>query len=275
MTECLDDIQLEDALCGQCPPTAREHLAQCAACSRRLAEAQALRVGLRQAFAGVHAPAALVERIREQTVGATRGDGASAAPAVIHRLETCATNAHHPWARRHWSWLAAAAGIMILASLGIVWQLSTPSPVAAAEELVKLHEQNLAGNTGMVAHESHDQDEAYLSDKLGYKVEVPHNQGELRMKGCCVARFLGKQAGNVVVEGPRGRVSIIVSDVNARRLMTREKIVRDGSTFWVCPMKGFYTIAVEHDGLIYCAVGDDTPGHLVDILADILRQHGH
>ncbi|HUX02787.1 MAG TPA: hypothetical protein VMY35_17635 [Phycisphaerae bacterium] len=81
---------------------------------------------------------------------------------------------------------------------------------------------------------------------------------------------LRRRAGNFIVDGPNGPISVTVSDANARQLATDRRISRDGRTFWVCPMEGFYTVAVEEDGLNYCAVGDDAPEHLVDLLDGIL-----
>jgi hypothetical protein len=265
MTDCLDDIQIEEALCGQADEWVTAHLSLCSACHRRLVEAQAIRTQLRAAFQQVHVPQNLVERITQMTVGQGCEAPAATAPrrGYPHRI---------PRWMHHWGRLTAAACLILGVSLVALWQWTQPASASAAQELVRLHEQNLSGHMELM-HESHDQDEAFLSNKLGYKVAMPRDKGELRMKGCCVARFLGRQAGNMVIHGSNGPISVIVSDVNENELKTKANIVKDGRTFWVCPMKGFHTVAVRNGGLIYCAVGDETPENLVAILNDILNQH--
>ncbi|MDD4889374.1 MAG: hypothetical protein PHU85_05550 [Phycisphaerae bacterium] len=260
MTNCLSDIQIEDALCGDADEAARAHLADCPACRDRLAAAQAVRGQLRATLGAAKAPSALVDRIRRMTVAAQPVD---ARPPVRFAARML----------RHWRGLAAAAGLLVVLSVLAIMAFTRPTEAVAAQELIKLHEQNLAGQTDLLHHGTHDQSETYLSDTLGFKVAIPHDQGELRLRGCCVTRFLGQPAGNMMIAGPNGPVSVIVSNVNARELTTKVKIERDGRTYWVCPMKGFTTVAVQDGRLIYAAVGNETPDRLVAVLGDILSQH--
>ncbi|MCG3178215.1 MAG: hypothetical protein BIFFINMI_00540 [Phycisphaerae bacterium] len=246
MSDCLDDIQLEDALAGEPDAGAAGHLAACQACRGRLAEARELKTRLRQAFADVHV-----------------------SPQAEARVRSLSASGGRSLLRRWWPLAAAAclaAGLTVVA----VMRLGEPAPAqAAAMELVELHRQNLAGGQGM-QHESAADAQAYLRRELGFQCPVPDELGERRMKSCCVSRFLGRKAGNMVVQGPHGQVSLIVSDVNARQLQTGRKIEREGRTFWVCPMSGFRTVAVQQGGLIYCAVGDETPDYLAELLGDLL-----
>lgn len=257
MTDCLSDIQIEDVLAGSADASASGHLETCAACRQRVEAAKALQQRLRGAFQSVHAPADAAGRIRAATVEKT--------PAHAERRRP------RPWAIRHWGTLAAAASLLVVASVILIASLGGPtSAEAAAAELVEIHQANMAGHGDLVTHGTHDQTQAYLHEKLGFKPAVPDETGENRIRACCVSRFLGRRAGNMVVEGPHGPISVIVSDANAKQLQTGRSIVKAGRTYWVCPMKGFFTVAVQEGRLIYCAVGEEEPQHLADLLDGIL-----
>ena len=261
MTDCLDDIQVEDAACGPVEGAVANHLADCSACRERVAAAKAIRSRLQANFSAVAAPATLVGRIRELTVD-------SRSPTQRVRL---APRLLHHWGR----WAIAAS--LVLGVSGIVFMhLHQPAEAAASQatrELVTLHEANLSAHGDMAHHGSHDQSEAYLSDQLGFAVSVPRDQGELRVKGCCVSRLLGRPAGNMIVDGPNGKITLIVSEVKADELEAKAQIVRGGRKFLVCQMKEFCTVAVQQGRLIYCAVGKDRPDDLVDVLVKVLDQN--
>jgi hypothetical protein len=262
MTDCLNDIQIEDVLAGRGDEQARAHVRDCADCARRLDDAGATRHRLRAAFASIHAPRDAADRIRRAI--ATRTADAPGEPAPAERRG-------RPWLIRHLGALSAAAALVIVVLLVAILQLSQPSLAqAAAAELVRLHQANLAGHSEMVALGSAEQTQAYLAGKLGFTPAVPDELGDRRIRGCCVSRFLGRRAGNFIVDGPHGPISVVVSDANARQLQTDRKISLGGRTFWVCPMQGFYTVAVQEGPLIYCAVGDDEPDRLAALLDGIL-----
>lgn len=260
MTDCLNDMQIEDVLAGSAEPEGISHVDACPQCRQRVEAAKAVRTRLRKAVGSIHAPLETVDRIRALTVG--QPDKAPGRPA------------RPPWVLRHWGTLAAAASVLIIVSLAVVVNLVGPTPAeAAASELVQLHQHNMTGHDDLVRHGSHAETQAYLTEKLGFTPAVPDELGNRRIRGCCVSRFLGRRAGTMVVEGPGEPISIIVSDANARPLQTDRSIHKDGRTYWVCPMQGFFTVAVQEDGLIYCAVGKDTPEHLAELLDEILSRH--
>jgi hypothetical protein len=267
MSGCLDEIELEEALAGQAGEQAAAHLAECETCRGRLGEARALRERLRGALREVHVPDASADRVREMTVGLT--------PVPANQPgETGTPSVRRPWLLRRWGVLAMAASLLIILSVVVIQMTAPTSAQAAALELVNLHKQNLGGHHALISHDSHAESQAYLTEQLGFQPAVPDALGRGRIRACCVSRFLGRQAGNLVVDGPNGTISVIVSEMNARKLMTDRKITRNGRTYWVCPMEGYFTVGVQEGSLIYCAVGNDTPEHLVDLLDEILSRAG-
>ncbi len=258
MTPCLNDEQLEDALAGNPAPDASAHLAECAACRGRLADAVQLRDRLRNAFKSLHAPPELAERIAAATAGAP---GRPDAPVSGHRS----------WGRRYWPSLAAAAAILAVASLAAVWPYLRPAPAnAAVSELVRIHEQVLNDPDQFATHDGVDA-QAYLSRQLGFTPAVPDDPGDPRMRACCISQFLGAKAGAMVVDGPTRPITLVVAQVNGNPLRSSGRDIRKGGrTFWVCPMKGYVTVAVQEGRLIYCAVGEDSAEDLAAVLNRIL-----
>ncbi len=248
----LNDEQFEEALAGL--ETHAEHLSACADCRRQLQAHQDMRGRLQQTFAAVRSPADLAGRVR-QGMGKPK-----ARPLVIRWMPA----------------LAAAAAALIIAVPLIVVSLSTSNVQAAPSQLAQIHQANLArmNNPG----EFYAQDDpaklaAYFKDKLHFTPAMPRLEQGLAMRGCCKSHFENGIVGSYVVQTPSGYTSIVVVRDAPGRLGLKDKIERDGRTYFHGVSGCCTLVAVRLGEYTYCAVAMSNLGtdKLVELLGRLVN----
>lgn len=252
----LSDDQFEEALKN--PAYESGHIGECRACRQRLEYLRAVRGRLQSAFASVGVPPALAERIR-------------AAASVSHdaNMPSAAVSAPRPpilRLRRYALPLAAAAAILVLAVPLVVF-LSGPSPVQAAqEELVGIHQQNLAAGHSFYSEDDPEKLARYFTEKLGFAPAMPRlNQG-MAIRGCCIAHFQEKIVGSYVVDTPHGVVSIIVVSDRPEAVGLSRQADRNGQAIWAGHMSKCNMAAVRRGDYTYAAVSEVSQEQLVQLL---------
>jgi hypothetical protein len=248
----LNDEQFEEALAGA--EIFAEHLSACADCRRRLQAHQQMRGRLQRAFSSTAAPADLAGRVR----------GGMSKPKVRLRVI------------RWMPALAAAAAALILAVPLIVISLSTSDVQAAASQLAQIHQANLAqmnNPTQFYAQDDPAKLAAYFKDKLHFKPAMPKLEQGLEMRGCCKSHFDHGIVGSYVVQTPSGYTSIVVVRDAPERLGLKDKMERNGQTYFHGVSGCCTLVAVRLGEYTYCAVtmSDLGTDKLVDLLGRLVN----
>ncbi|MCY2930374.1 MAG: hypothetical protein NTV86_12910 [Planctomycetota bacterium] len=187
----LTDEQFEDILAGGPCPEGLPH-----ADLARLAQARALRLRLRGAFDGVRAEASLSARVQTALRGRTRGERTS------------------PWRRVAWRWIpAAVAAAALIVLVPAVLRVAAPTPAAAAsaQDLVRIHENNLAAAGGFFPADDRERLLATLRDKLQFDPVALPTGPDVKLQGGCLVRLANRQAGGYLLAVGDNRVTVIVS----------------------------------------------------------------
>lgn len=252
----LSDEQFEEVLGN--PASQSQHLVECETCRRRLEDMRAVRARLGSAFASVAAPSNLAERIRAAASGPLEATKPSS-PVPPRGLWT-------PRLRRYIWPLAAAAAVLVVA-LPLAVFLSGPSPVQAAQqELVSIHQHNLADGHGFYSEDEPAKLAQYFKEKLGFVPAMPKlNQG-MAIRGCCVAHFKEKITGSYVVDTPHGVVSIIVVSDQPEAVGLSRQGDRNGQPIWAGHMRKCNMAAVRNGGYTYTAVSEVPQEQLFQLL---------
>ncbi len=260
----LNDEQFEEALAGA--EIHAEHLSACADCRRRLQAHRDMRGRLQRAFSSAAAPADMAGRVR----------GGMATLSVAMQ----STRRSGLPATRVTRWmpaLAAAAAGLILAVPLIVVSLST-SDIQAAQQLAQIHQANLARMNMNDPNQFYAQDDpaklaAYFKDKLHFTPAMPRLEEGLEMRGCCKSHFDHGIVGSYVVQTPSGYTSIVVVGDGPGRLGLKDKIERNGQTFFHGVSGCCTLVAVRRGEYTYCAVAMSNLGtdKLVDLLGRLVN----
>lgn len=246
----LNDEQFEDALGPDPPRAVAEHLSACEKCRQTLAERMAIRARLQRAFAAVHAPAGLADRIRAQSPSAT---------GTRHMSLS--------FRRRVWPILAAATAVLVMA-LPLAVYLAGPSLAQAAQqELVDIHRNNLTDGHDFSSEYEPDKLAAYFRDKLGFVPAMPRLNRGMALRGCCVAHFRDQVVGSYVVNTPRGVISIIAVKDKPEAMGMKAWSTGAGRNFYSGAFGANSLAAVRMGDFTYCAVGEVPAESLVELLS--------
>ncbi len=252
----LNDEQLEDALAGE--PRHDEHLAACADCRRRLAGQKATQARLRQAMAGMVAPADLAQRI-----------GQGIAPAQLNVRRTKARPRVIRWAPA----LAVVAAVLVAVPV-IFYLLSADQAQAAGLRLAEIHQMNLSELKGGNFYTQDDPEKlaSYFKDQLHFSPAMPRVGQGLAMRGCCKKHFSDGVVGSYVVQTPSGFVSIIVVRQDAAALGLKDPVVQGGRSYYRSSYGQCNMVMTRLGDLSYCAVGKGDISHenLLDLLSRLV-----
>lgn len=186
----LTEEQFEDILAGGSTPEGFVD-----ADNARLDQARALRLRLRRAFNGVRADASLSSRVQQALRSQTRGPGVSSWRLVARR------------------WMPAAlAAAVLLAFVPALLHVLAPAPAAAStQDLVRIHEDNLAAAGGFFPAADRQRLLAMFRDKLQFDPVALPDGPDVKLKGGCIARLANRQAGGYLLAVGDNQVTVIVS----------------------------------------------------------------
>jgi hypothetical protein len=235
---------------------ASEHLADCALCRGRLAEKQAMANRLKEAFSGIHAPASLAERIRQETSVALPGEAGSARSRF----------------RAHWrGWAAAVSAIAaLLVVVPILMYLTTPPSAVAA--LADIHRHNMSESGAFVSEADPAKLAAYFKEHLGFNPRLPEPNHGLALRGCCVRHFQGDIAGSYVVATPAGIMSVVVVRRTPESMGITQQLHRNDRVYWKGSFARSRMVCVRIGDYTYCAVGEISHEYLTDLLSRLLAE---
>ncbi|MCY2926863.1 MAG: hypothetical protein NT031_15790 [Planctomycetota bacterium] len=185
----LTDEQFEDALAGSA-----ELGGLSAAEAARLDEARAVRSRLQRAFQGVRADGALALRLGQ----ALRSGPTEARPrwrVLSYRLIPAAV---------------AAAAILVFAPT--LWRVAAPvQALAGTRDLVRIHEENLAGKGGFFPAADRQKLIALFRDRLGFDPVVLPAGPDVKLQGGCLVRIANRDAGGYLLAVGDSQVTVLVT----------------------------------------------------------------
>lgn len=159
-----------------------------------LREARAIRSRVRRAFADVRADSSLARRVSQ----ALRDQAPAARPrwrVLSYRLMPAA--------------IAAAA---LLAFVPAILNMAAPTQaVAGTQDLVRIHQDNLTGKGGFFPAAEGEKLIAMFRDKLRFDPVVLPAGPDVKLKGGCVVRISGRDAGGYLLAVGDSQVTVIVT----------------------------------------------------------------
>lgn len=251
----LTDEQLEDVLLTGHAETG--HLDGCPQCRARLAEKQAIGNRLRAAFADVHAPAGLADRIR--AVLPSRDEPRNTEAGRVLPV---------PWPK--WAtWVGVAAVLAIGA--GLLFRFGLPAfETEAQAQLIQVHQANQEPNSGVFLDSDPARLANHLRSRLGVAPQPPHTGDGITLRGCCVRTFCRTPVGSYILNTPAGMVSIIgirtsPQSVGLQKTSHCAGCGRDCAC-WKKSLGKVNLAAIQREEFAYYAVGTGSAEQLTAVL---------
>jgi len=252
----LSDDMIESVLQGDMaePP----HVAQCLECRRRLAEARALRGRLKGAFASVGPNEAFAAQLRRQLAGAggkpRRGDPRTSRRVLRFR-------------RVAWPVVLAAAAVLVIA-----FHLFPTGQVSAQAEFAAIHAMHESPDAQLFRDSDPARVVAHLAAKLGFTPASPPPVEGMSIRGSCVDRFCGHEAGSYVLDTPHGVISVMVTTDDPESLKLGHRMQRGERVLWACAYKNCRIVGAKVGDLSYYVVGEAPQEFLLDLLLRIVSR---
>ncbi len=184
----LTEEQLEDILAGSV-----EDDGLTASDRAQLAEARAVRERLRGAFAGVRADALLAGRVQEAL--RRQGHDGSSRRVFVYRLIPAAI---------------AAAALLVL--VPTILNVTTPAPAeAGTKDLVRVHEDNLAGKGGFFPASDRDRLLVMFREKLRFDPVALPAGPDVKLQGGCLVRIASRDAAGYLLAVGNSQITVIVT----------------------------------------------------------------
>ena len=107
---------------------------------------------------------------------------------------------------------AAIAAAVLLVLAPMVLHMLAPSPAAAAtRDLVRIHEQNLAGAGGFFPAADRDRLVAVFREKLHFAPVMLPAGPDVKLQGGCLVRIAEREAGGYLLAVGYNQVTVIVT----------------------------------------------------------------
>lgn len=254
----LTEEQFEDIIKGSLPEP--EHISECEECKRALEEKKALTKRLRTAFTSVKPNEEFAANVRAKLISS----------AQAHE-ETSHVKSFRIIPFKTIAWPAAAAVLVITAVIGIY--VAGPRPAMAAPvELVKIHQNNIAGNHEFYSESDPQKLAEYLKNELGFSPSMPVPGQGMALRGCCVRHFRGEIAGSYVVDTPEGIISIVIVTDKPDSLGMEKTVEQNSHVFYKASYAKCNMIATQLNNYSYCAIGEVTYDYLTELLSRLLPE---
>jgi anti-sigma factor RsiW len=230
----------------QAPATLQyeEHLRECQACSRMLAEQKVLQTGMKSDVLYYKAPESLRERLR-----------------MSLRQQSGARRRRFPW-----HWVAAAACLFLCVGVGFLlaqWVVAPSQYERLAQEVVSSHIRSLqVEKSRLVDVRSSDRHEVkpWFTDKLDFSPPVPELEKQgFALVGGRMDYVDGRPVAAVVYKRRQHFISVFLWPDPANNDMRLRRETR----------QGFQLVWWSRGGMAYWVVSDLNPGELDELIQEL------
>jgi hypothetical protein len=254
----LTEEQFEDIITGSAPEP--KHVSECEECRKALEEKRALMRRLRTAFASVKPDEEFVKAIRGKLIRSAEKT------QEVRRIKLFRAA---PFKTIAWP---AAAAVLVIAGILAIYTASPRPAMAAPAELVRIHQNNVAGNHEFYSESDPQKLAEYLKNELGFSPSMPVPGQGMALRGCCVRHFRGQIAGSYVVDTPEGIISIVIVTDKPDSLGMESTLEQNGHVFYKASFAKCNMIATQLNNYSYCAIGEVTHEYLTELLSRLLPE---
>lgn len=164
---------------------------------------------------------------------------------------------------------AAAASLLVMATLAAVLLVSSTGPVVAAPaEMADVHQRLISGESPITRVDSVEEARQVLRSQWSDAPTLPEIPAE-HVAACCLRSVQNRRVACLLLDGHGGPVSVVVGRAKDFRLPEGPTRTINGITYRVGASGGMHLVMTEHAGRMICVIGEVEVERLVDLASEL------
>jgi hypothetical protein len=160
---------------------------------------------------------------------------------------------------------AVAAGVAILAILGVVLFSTIGGPVMASPtDMARMHEDLVSGRVPVMRVDSIAEANRALASQWPASPGIP-SAPQAHVMVCCMKSVKDKKVACVLLKGDDAPITMAVANADDVKPPTSPSVTRDGVTYHVQAAGALNMVSTARDGRFVCLIGQVPAERLMDI----------